>query len=165
MPQIAQIAATYASQLFWLLLVFGTIFVVIGLGMYPKIQGTVIARDRKIEDDLAEARRANEAADRLEEDYRKKLNEEHAAAHQAVEKARAEAARETERKLAAAGKENDVLLQSAKADLAERRKAARREIEDVATEAARDLVAKLSGIQPEQGEAAREVREIMHGTD
>ncbi len=165
MPQIAQVAATYASQLFWLLLVFGTIFVVIGLGMYPKIQGTVIARDRKIEDDLAEARHANEAADRLEEDYRKKLNDEHAAAHITVEKARNDAARETERKLAIANEENEALLASAMADLAQRRKAARQEIEQVAAEAARDLVAKVSGVQADPAEAARQVKEVMHGAD
>ena len=165
MPQIAQVAATYASQLFWLLLVFGTIFVVIGLGMYPRIQGTVIARDRKIEDDLAEARRANEAADQLEEDYRRKLDEEHAAAHGLVDTARNDAARETERKLAVADQENEALLASAKADLLQRRRAARQEIEQVAAEAARELVAKVSGVQADQAEAAREVKEVMHGAD
>ncbi|MBP6111483.1 MAG: ATPase, partial [Sphingobium sp.] len=38
MPQIAQLAATYSSQIFWLLLTFGFVFFVIGLGMVPKVQ-------------------------------------------------------------------------------------------------------------------------------
>ena len=33
MPQIAQLGEVYASQLFWLAIFFGAIFVVIGLGM------------------------------------------------------------------------------------------------------------------------------------
>ena len=51
------------------------------------------------------------------------------------------------------------------ADLAQRRKAARQEIEQVAAEAARDLVAKVSGVQADPAEAAREVKEVMHGAD
>ena len=45
MPQIDQIADVYASQLFWLVIFFGAIFVVVGLGMLPKIQATIDARD------------------------------------------------------------------------------------------------------------------------
>ena len=82
MPQIAQIGEIFASQLFWLAIFFGAIFVVIGLGMLPKIQSTVDARDAKIAADLEAARGAREAADSLEEGYRAEMD-----------KSRAEAAR------------------------------------------------------------------------
>ena len=52
MPQIDQIADVYASQLFWLVIFFGAIFVIVGLGMLPKIQATIDARDDKIASDL-----------------------------------------------------------------------------------------------------------------
>src|SRR3546814_14103465 len=63
MPQINQLAENWylASQLFWLALIFGAVFVVIGLGMYPKIEATVDARDRKVADDLASAKAENAA--------------------------------------------------------------------------------------------------------
>ncbi|MEN9719093.1 MAG: hypothetical protein RIQ99_1971, partial [Pseudomonadota bacterium] len=48
MPQISQLAATYASQIFWLLVFFGFIFFVIGKGMVPKVMATVEARDKQI---------------------------------------------------------------------------------------------------------------------
>lgn len=70
MPQIAQLAATYSSQIFWLLLTFGFVFFVIGLGMVPKVQSTVDARDKKIADDLEAARAGSAAADALEADWR-----------------------------------------------------------------------------------------------
>ena len=38
MPQISQILETYASQFFWLLIVFGLIYFTIGHGMLPKIE-------------------------------------------------------------------------------------------------------------------------------
>ena len=70
MPQIAQIDATFASQLFWLILTFGLVYFVIGKGMLPKIEATVEARDNRISDDLAAAERARAAADETEEAYR-----------------------------------------------------------------------------------------------
>src|SRR3546814_16648059 len=68
MPQINQLAENwyFASQLFWLTLIFGAVFVVIGLGMYPKIEAPVDARDRKVADDLAAAKAAHAAADHLD---------------------------------------------------------------------------------------------------
>ena len=65
MPQIAQILETYASQFFWLLIVFGLIYFTIGQGMLPKIEANMEARDRKIADDLAAAERARAEADNL----------------------------------------------------------------------------------------------------
>ena len=69
MPQIAQIAATYASQAFWLLLVFGIIYFVIAKGMLGRIGQTVEARAQKVADDLATAERARADADKAEADY------------------------------------------------------------------------------------------------
>ena len=63
MPQIAQIDATFASQLFWLIVTFGIIYLVIGRGMLPKIGATVDARDKRISDDLAEAARIRAASE------------------------------------------------------------------------------------------------------
>jgi hypothetical protein len=52
MPQIAQILETYASQFFWLMIVFGLVYFTIGHGMLPKVEATMDARNRKIADDL-----------------------------------------------------------------------------------------------------------------
>ena len=70
MPQIAQIAETYASQIFWMLLTFGFVFFVIGQGMVPKVQATADARDAKITGDLDAAKAAFARADEAEADYR-----------------------------------------------------------------------------------------------
>ena len=70
MPQIAQIAETYASQIFWMLVTFGFVFFVIGRGMVPKVQATADARDAKITGDLDAAKAAFARADEAEADYR-----------------------------------------------------------------------------------------------
>ena len=64
MPQIEQLAATYASQIFWLLVFFGVVFFVIGRGAVPKVLSTMDGRDKQIADDLAAAEAARAAAER-----------------------------------------------------------------------------------------------------
>ena len=59
MPQIEQIASTYASQIFWLLVTFGALYFFVGKLMVPKIQATVEARDQRIAADLQAAEAAS----------------------------------------------------------------------------------------------------------
>ena len=67
MPQIAQLAETWSSQVFWLLVFFGITFFVIGRGMVPKVMETVAQRDSQIAADLGAAKAARDAADEQEE--------------------------------------------------------------------------------------------------
>jgi F-type H+-transporting ATPase subunit b len=102
MPQIAQIAATYASQIFWLVIIFALIYVFIGRGMLPKIEATVEMRDRKIADDLAAAQAARANADALEAAHRAKIDAARGEATQAAQAAKSAAAAETEKAVKAA---------------------------------------------------------------
>ena len=102
MPQIAQLAETWSSQVFWLLVFFGITFFVIGKGMVPKVMETVAQRDGQIAADLAAAKAARDAADEQEEAWRVRENENRAAAQAIVAKAKDEAAAKSETKLKAA---------------------------------------------------------------
>jgi F-type H+-transporting ATPase subunit b len=161
MPQISQLAATYASQIFWLLLTFGLVFVVIGLGMVPKIQGHVDRRDQAVADDLAAAERARAEADRVEEDWRTKQNEIRAEAQRVLAEARAAAARATEATLAAANDRNAAFLAAEEARIAEASRAAQAEIETVAADAAQTIVARLSGATVGPDEARQAVKAVL----
>ena len=48
MPQIAQLAEVWSSQVFWTLIFFGITFFFIGRGMVPKVMETVAMRDKQI---------------------------------------------------------------------------------------------------------------------
>ncbi|MEL6529548.1 MAG: ATPase, partial [Pseudomonadota bacterium] len=91
MPQIAQLAETYSSQIFWLLVFFGITFFLIGRGMVPKVMSTVDMRDKQIADDLAAAQAARDAADSQEEAWRERENENRAAAQGLIAEAKAKA--------------------------------------------------------------------------
>ncbi|MPT47215.1 MAG: ATPase [Sphingobium sp.] len=164
MPQIAQLAATYSSQIFWLLLTFGLVFFVIGLGMVPKIQSTVDLRNAKIADDLARAKAAFARADEIEEDCRKRDTENRASAQSIVADARAKAAAESEKQVAAADAKIAVQIASAEEAIAASSAKALTEIEAVAAEAAQDMVARISGGEVSRDAATQAVKvALAHG--
>lgn len=161
MPQIEQLAATYSSQIFWLLLIFGLIFVVVGKGMVPKVMDTIAMRDKQIADDLAAAELARSNADAEEEAWRARENANRAEAQALIARAKAEAAAKTEKKLAAAQKRIDRKLTEAEDRIDEARAAAAAEIEDVASEAAADIVKRLAGIEVSAASAKAAVKEAL----
>ena len=161
MPQIAQIMETYGSQLFWLVICFGLIYLVIGRGMMPKIQGTVQMREKRIADDAAAARLAHNQADELEETYKVRQAEARDAAHGVVVAARNKASKNAERRLGDADKRVAETLAAAEAELHSQRDAALSELENSATEAAQDIFAKLTGSKVTKTQARSAVKGAM----
>ena len=164
MPQISQIGEIYASQLFWLAIFFGAIFVVIGLGMLPKVMSTVDARDAKIAADLKSAEGAREAADSLEEAYRAEMDKSRAEAARLAAAAKASAAKSSEAQLAEADAAVGGRIDAALKRIGEARASAMREIEAVAGEAVQELAAKVAGLTVDAGTAQAAVaKELVHG--
>ncbi len=158
MPQINQLPLIFFSQLFWLLLVFGIIFFVIGRGMLPKIQSTVIAREKKISDDLERAQAARSAADETEAAWRSRMDAARAEAAKIAQEAKQNSALEMEAKVKKAVDKIGLKVESAEAKLREAVTAARVEIEAVAAGATQDMVTRLIGIKVDTKEAAVAVK-------
>ena len=164
MPQIAQLAATYSSQIFWLLIFFGFTFFAVGRGMVPKVMDTVAQRDKQISDDLLAAERARKQADEEEESWRKRENANRAQAQALIAEARSKAAAATEERLAAAQVLIDSKLAEAETRIAEARRSAAAEIEDVAADAARDIVSRVAGLSLDDTAVRSAVKEnLVHG--
>jgi F-type H+-transporting ATPase subunit b len=143
---------------------FGAIFVLVGLGMVPKVQATIDARDEKIAADLKAAEQAREAADMLEESYRAGIDKGRSEASKLTTAAKADAARATEKSVAKADKAIAAKTDKAAASIAEARASALAEIEVVAGEAARAMVERVTGLNIDE-KAAREAaaKELAHG--
>lgn len=163
MPQIAQLATTYSSQIFWLLVFFGLVFLVVGRGMVPKVMATVDSRDKQIAADLAAAEAARKAADAEEEAWRVAAAKQHAEAHALIAAAKGEAAKATEARLAVANKGIDVRIAEAEARISAARNGALDEIETVAAEAAGDIAARLAGLSVDSAAARAAVKEALNG--
>ena len=158
MPQITQLPMIFWSQLFWVALIFGFIFFVIGRGMLPKVQGTVELRDRKIAEDLERAQAARTGAEETEAQWRARMDEARAEGARIAQEAKQASALETEAKVKAAGDQINLKVESAQARLREAVTSARTEIEAVAAEATREMVQRLTGMQVDAKEAAAAVK-------
>jgi F-type H+-transporting ATPase subunit b len=164
MPQIAQLAETYASQLVWLLVFFGLVYFVVGRGIVPQVMATVDRRDTQIADDLTAARAARDQADAREAEWRQRENANRERARGLIASAKAQAGAENEAKLAQAQAGIDARLTAAEADIVNARRSALTEIELVAADATQDIVARLTGqaIAPDVARGA--VKEaLQHG--
>lgn len=164
MPQIDQIADVYASQLFWLVIFFGAIFVIVGLGMLPKIQATIDARDEKIAADLKAADDARTAADSLEEVYRAGMDKGRAEAGKLAADAKSEAIRNTEKSIAKADKAIATKIDKATAKIADARASARSELEGIAADAAQAIIQRVAGLDVDANTARAAVaKELANG--
>jgi F-type H+-transporting ATPase subunit b len=162
MPQIEQLPFIFTSQLFWLLVVFGVIFFVIGRGMVPKIQGTVELRERKIAEDLEAAQGARAAAEETEAQYRARMDTSRTEAAKLTQEAKQAGARETEGQVRAAADQIALKVETAEAQIRDAVQSARAEIEAVAVEATQEMVTRLTGIAVERERAAEAVRQELH---
>jgi F-type H+-transporting ATPase subunit b len=160
MPQIDQISEIFASQLFWLIISFGLIYVVIGRGMLPKIEATVEARDQRIAEDLAAAERARAQADEAGEANRLRTEQNRAEALKVTQAAKEASARETERKVKAADAEIGERVALGEARIRSAADAALTDIETVAADITREMVAKLSGAAVTREQAAQAVKQV-----
>ena len=161
MPQIAQLAEFYSSQIFWTLVFFGITFFLIGSWMVPKVMGAVDLRDKQIADDLAAAQAARDAADKQEEEWRVRENENRAKAQGVIADAKAKAAASTESKLAKAQEKLDAKLTEAESAIDAARSSAMAEIESVAAEATQDIVARLAGAKVDKRTARSAVKKAL----
>lgn len=164
MPQIEQLASTYASQLFWLLVTFGLLYFVVGRGMVPRIVATVDARDSRIAGDLAAAEQARLAADRTEAAWRAEMDAARGSAKAATRAAKDRAAGAYDAQVKAADADlnermghHDLAIANAKAD-------ALANLQTVAADAAQAMVVRLTGIEIGADQAADAVRRVtVHG--
>jgi len=161
MPQIDQIASIYASQLFWLVVVFALIYFGIGKAMLPKIQRTVDDREARISGDIAAAQAARVDADAAEGIYLAKLAESRSAALASVNAAKAQANAFTEARVRAADAELAERSSHAERTLADARAKAIGQIEQVAIEATQDIAQKVAGLGIDRATAAHAVADAL----
>jgi F-type H+-transporting ATPase subunit b len=145
MPQIAQIAATYASQAFWMLLVFGVIYFVIARGAVGRVGKTIDNRAAQVSGDLASAQAARDAAQAAEIDYDARAARSRGDAVKLVADAKAKTSADTAARLKTVDGELGAKIDAATADIGTRAEAAMAEVRGAALDAAAQIVTRLTG--------------------
>jgi F-type H+-transporting ATPase subunit b len=164
MPQLSQVGEIYASQLFWLAIVFALIYFGIGRAMVPRIERTIDDRDARITGDLDAAETARAAASALDHDYHVGLDAARSAGMRSVAEAKVKATAAAEKRVKAGDAKLATAGSEAAARIAASRNSAMIEIEAVTVEAVQDIVVKLSGVKVDRAAAAAKVKaELAHG--
>ena len=164
MPQLSQIGEIYASQLFWLAIVFALIYFGIGKAMVPKIEKTVEDRNARIQGDLAAAEGARATALASERDYQAGLDSARGTATIAIGAAKMRATASTEAKLKTSDAALAEQLTVATGQIETAKTAALAQIETATTDAVEQIVAKLSGVAVDRATSETRVKaELAHG--
>lgn len=145
MPQIAQIAATYASQAFWLLVVFGLIYFVIARGAVRRVGKTIDLRAAKVSGDLTAAQAARDSAAAAERDYDARTLMVRTDAAKLLSTSKADATTAAARNVASVDTELEARIDAAAAQVAVAADTAMMEVRSAAISAAGDIVLHLTG--------------------
>jgi F-type H+-transporting ATPase subunit b len=135
----------FPSQLLWLAITFGAIYIFVSKVVVPRVGGVIAARAERISRDLDEAAAAKTRADEATQAYTKSLAEARGKAEALARETRAamNAASDAKRKTVEA--ELAGKLAVADKEIAQRKASAMANVSAIAQEAASAVVAKLSG--------------------
>jgi len=147
--------STWPSQLFWLVVLFTTGYIIMAKFVTPRI-GTVLEERRaKLDNDLGKARIASEDAARIRAEYEANLDAARSAAAEIAKQATAEAAKKAEVEDAKIAKKLAKKVAKAEAKLTTARDDALVNLNNVAAEAALSAVARLTDIKITSAQASK----------
>ncbi len=152
---------TFGSQLLWLAITFGLLYLIASKLALPRVGGIIADRRTRIDSDLAEAAGMKQAADAAIASYEKSLADARAKAQTIAAQTRDKVAAEAD----ARRKEVEATLQ-AKLNAAEQtiqatRSAAMSNVQGIAKDAAIAIVARLTGKAPTEEAAATAVKTAL----
>jgi F-type H+-transporting ATPase subunit b len=137
--------STFGSQLLWLALAFGALYLLMSRVALPRIGEILEVRRDRIEGDLAEADRMRQKTDQAIEAYETALAEAKSKAHTIAEETRNAMKADLEAKQKAVSDDLADKMSTAEARIAEAKSAAMEHVGEIATETAQALVTPLIG--------------------
>jgi len=153
--------ATFGSQLFWLVLCFGALYLLMSRVALPRIGSILEERDNRIAGDLAAAGRMKQETDAAIAAYEQALAEARKNAHGIAQTARDQAKAEIEAHRARVEAELQQRLSAAEASIAGVKTRALTEVDAIAIDAAEVIVEVLLGPRASVTELALAVRSAM----
>lgn len=138
-------SSTYASQLFWLFLVFGALYVLMSKVALPRISGILEERQTTIDSALASAQEAQKSAESEAVALDAALSKAKANAQAIAGEARAKSAKEIDATRAVVEKDLSAKLVAAEARIAETKAKAMANVDGIATDAVSAIIEQLGG--------------------
>ena len=152
--------ATWPSQLFWLVVLFGVGYLVMAKMVTPRIGAVLEKRRQTLDGDLEKARTASADAAKTRAEYESHLEKARSNAAEFAKQAAMEATKKAEAADAKVARKLADKVASAEAALAKAKTEALANLNDVAAEAAIDAVAALAGIKTTSSQASKTASSI-----
>ena len=137
--------STFASQLLWLAITFGVLYLIISRAAVPRIGSILEQRKTRIEGDLKEAERLRQETERAVAEYEQSLTEARQRAHGIAEETRQSIRTDIEGKRSAVEADLSRKVAEAEAAIQASKTEALKSVGEIAVETARELVTRLTG--------------------
>lgn len=160
LPQMRQ-TDTFASQIFWLIVTFGALYVFMTKVALPRITNVMEERQSKIEGDLARAERLKQEAEQVLAEYESTLQEAHSDAQKTLKEASDQLAKEHEERRQTFSQELDRKVEEAEARIEKAKLSAFENLDAMAVEAAQIATAKLIGGKVAKRQAEEAVKHVL----
>ena len=161
MPQFD--IGTFASQIFWLAVIFTLLFLILSRSVLPKVSGILEQRQRRLDDDIAKAGALRKEAETVLAEYEKARAEAEARAQAAMRAVLDETAAEATRAHGDLDRTQAKQLAEAEARIAQARQDALPGVHQAAAEVATAATERLIGVKPDDKAAAAAVSQSAGG--
>lgn len=152
----------WESQAFWLLISFGLLYLLLSRMVLPRIGATIERRSSRIAADLDEAARLNDEAAAAQQALQVEMARARSEARETAAKAQAKIEAEIAERTAEADEEIEKKLAEAETTIADMRASAMAKVEDIASETAQAMAARF-GAKISAADAKTAVRHAISG--
>jgi F-type H+-transporting ATPase subunit b len=150
-------ATTFPSQIFWLVIFFGLLYLLMSRLVLPKMAAVLENRHKAIEGDLARATALKNETETAIQAYEKALADARAKAQGIAAETRAKMAAEMDAERGALEKQINAKTAEAETRIAAAKASAMKDVGEVAAETAAEIVSELTGATVSKAEAAKAI--------
>ncbi len=155
-------ASTFPSQLFWLAIFFGALYLLMSRLVLPKLGAIIAARKGQIDGDLARAQALKDETEAAIAYYEKSLSDAKGKATDIARDTRAKVTSEIDDEQAKLDGALNSKIKDAEAKIAKAKAKAMESVHDIAADTASDIVSQLTGSKVLKTAAAKAVAAVKN---
>ena len=141
-----QLDPTYwASQAFWLVLIFAALYLVLANLFIPKIKSSIDDRENKIKEDLDEAQKLKNLAEQKHKEYELSIQNEKKEVQKIIFESKSKLNLEIQNKKKKFEKEIEIEIESAEKEIENLKKESLKNISTISEEMASKVIEQISG--------------------
>ena len=151
----------WAAQIFWLVLIFISLYLIVGKIFLPKITHSIENRKSRIVNDLDEAQKINENAEKKLKEYNDIIEKSKKEAKKIIENSRKELDKDIENKKENFENEIEKEIAVVEKEINDLKKSSISNINNISTEISAEVIKQIIGIEVNKSSALAIVNEIV----